>query len=172
MLHLKCRNAVEDWNVYHKDLGSGKYLVLNKTDAEATATSKWNDTDPTASVFSLGTHINVNGSGKTYVAYLFSSLAGVSKVGSFTATGNDVDVDCGFSNGARFVLIKRTNSADDWFVFDTTRGIVAGNDKRLKLNSTAAEATADNIDPLSSGFTMTAGILGSAGNTFIFYAIA
>ena len=109
---------------------------------------------------------------KQYLSYLVESLDVIWSVWSFKVTVRDVTVDCGFTSGAMFVLIKRTNSADDWFVFDTERGIVAGNDARLKLNDTTAEASADNIDPYSAGFTMTSGILGSAGNTYIFYAIA
>jgi len=69
-----------------------------------------------------------NASGNTYIAYLFATLAGVSKVGSYTGTGTTLAIDCGFSAGARFVLIKRTDSTGDWYVWDTARGIVAGND--------------------------------------------
>ena len=184
MIWIKTRSLTErEWVVWVNGFGTGQtngtgtkeWLYLNTTASLQSSTSASNvpwGGPHTATTFSTGSWSRVNDTGETYIAYLFASLDGVSKVGSFTATGNDVNVDCGFTNGARFVLIKRTNSADDWFVFDTTRGIVAGNDKRLKLNATTAEATADNIDPLSSGFTMTAGILGSSGNTFIFYAIA
>ena len=171
MFWVKKTSNAASWNIYHSGTGNGKAFEFG-SEAVATSSAFWNDTTPTESVFTVRNANNVGASGHTYVAFLFATLDGVSKVGSFTATGNDVNVDCGFTNGARFVLIKRTNSADDWFVFDTARGIVAGNDKRLKLNATTAEATADNIDPLSSGFTMTSGILGSSGNTFIFYAIA
>jgi hypothetical protein len=175
MMWIKRRDSTGNWAVYHKGLDSGNnpethYIILNSTAAEDDVNEIFNDTAPTSSVFSLGTAASVNNSSGTYIAYLFATVAGVSKVGSFTATGSDVNVDCGFTNGAKFVLIKRTNSADDWFIF---RDIVAGNDKRIKLNTTDAEATgSDNIDPLSSGFTMTSGILGDSGNEFIFYAIA
>ena len=117
-----------------------------------------------------------NGSGKDYIAYLFATLAGVSKVGSYTGTGADLNVDCGFSAGARFILIKRTDSTGDWYTYDSARGIVAGNDPYLLLNSTAAEVTnTDYIDPLSSGFTVTSSApaaLNASGGTYIFLAIA
>jgi hypothetical protein len=113
---------------------------------------------------------NLYGSGVSMVTYLFATLAGVSKVGSYTGTGADLNVDCGFSAGARFVLIKRTDSTGDWFLWDSLRGISAGNDPYLLLNSTAAEVTnTDYIDPLSSGFTLTSSF--TAG-TYIFLAIA
>ena len=117
-----------------------------------------------------------NKSGDSFIAYLFATVAGVSKVGSYTGNGGTQNIDCGFSSGARFVLIKRSSNAQDWYIFDSTRGIVAGNDPYLKLNTTDAEATAaDEIDPLSSGFTIhqtgSAGI-NFSGHTYIFYAIA
>jgi hypothetical protein len=80
---------------------------------------------------------NVNGNGETYISYLFATLAGVSKVGSYTGTAADLNVDCGFSAGARFILIKRTDSTGDWYVWDSARGIVVGNDPYILLNSTA-----------------------------------
>ena len=92
-------------------------------------------------------------SGQTYVAYLFASCPGVSKVGSYTGTGTTQQINCGFTAGARFVLIKRTDSTGDWYVWDSARGIVAGNDPYLLLNSTAAEVTStDYIDTYSAGF--------------------
>ena len=170
MIWVKRRDSGGSWGVWHKDLTSGYYLGLDTDDPQLSNSNVWTTTDPTATQFSVGTQGFTNSSGGTFIAYLFATVAGVSKVGSFTATGSDVNVDCGFTNGAKFVLIKRTNSADDWFIF---RDIVAGNDKRIKLNTTGSEATgSDNIDPLSSGFTMTSGILGDSGNEFIFYAIA
>ena len=119
---------------------------------------------------------NLYGSGVSMVTYLFASVAGVSKVGSYTGTGATLNVDCGFSAGARFILIKRTDSTGDWYVWDSVRGIVAGNDPYLLLNSTAAEVTStDYIDPLASGFTVTSSApaaLNASGGTYIFLAIA
>ena len=89
------------------------------------------------------------------------------------------NIDCGFTNGARFILIKRkTGGSGDWYVFDTARGIVSGNDPYLLLNSTAAQnGNYDAIDPLSSGFTLASGSsyidgLNASGSTYLFFAIA
>jgi hypothetical protein len=50
-------------------------------------------------------------------------------------------------------MIKRTDSTGDWYVWDSARGIVSGNDPHLSLNSTAAEVTTDDtIDTDSTGF--------------------
>ena len=115
-------------------------------------------------------------SGEKWVAYLFATLAGISKVGSYTGTGSDLNVDCGFSAGARFVLIKRTDSSGDWYIWDSARGIVAGNDPYVLANSNSAEVTnTDYIDPLSTGFTVTAAASSTvnvSSGTYIFLAIA
>ena len=84
-------------------------------------------------------------------------------------------INCGFSSGARFVLIKRTDQAADWKVYDTVRGIVAGNDPELALNSIAAQVTGyDYIDPDSSGFILPVDNFNTnaSGASYIFYAIA
>jgi len=173
MMWVKRRNAAADWKVYHSALGNTKHLNLNETIAAATDSSIWNNTTPTASVFTLGYDIKVNGNNDTFVAYLFATVAGVSKVGSFSHTndGGDTNVDCGFSSGARFVLYKQYDSSGAWYVLDSVRGIVAGNDPALLLNSNAAEDSSyDQIDPLSSGFTIPSAGVGTGD--YIFYAIA
>ena len=117
-----------------------------------------------------------NSSGNNFISYLFATLAGVSKVGSYTGTATTLQVDCGFTSGARFVLIKRTDSTGDWYVWDSVRGIIAGNDPYLLLNSTAAEVTnTDYIDTYSPGFELSStapAAINANGGTYIFLAIA
>ena len=177
MIWVKSRSDAYDWVVYHKDLGTAKHISLNRTNASAPDNSGeyWGGTTPTDSVFSLGTYFRVNGSAKTFIAYLFATAPGVSKVGSYTgnAGASTINVDCGFSSGARFVLIKESSGTGDWWVFDTVRGLVAGNDAALKLNTTDAESSFDYIDPYSGGFSLqTNSGINTNGATFIFYAIA
>jgi hypothetical protein len=175
LMIVKVRNDTESWTVYSAATGNTKILNLNNTNAQATGT-EWNNTTPTSSVFSLGTFNSINGSGLNYVAYLFATCAGVSKVGSYTGTATTKQIDCGFTAGARFVLIKRTDSTGDWYVWDSARGIVAGNDPYLLLNSTAAEVTStDYIDTYSAGFEISStapAAINASGGTFIFLAIA
>jgi hypothetical protein len=176
MMIIKCRDSALDWAVYHTGIGNTKYIFLNSTAASVTASSYWNDTSPTASVFTVNTSNKVNSSPSPYVAYLFATCAGVSKVGSYTGTGALQTVNCGFTAGARFVLIKRTDSTGDWYVWDSARGIIAGNDPYLLLNSTAAEVTStDYIDTYSAGFEISStapAAINASGGTFIFLAIA
>tara|TARA_Y100000004_G_scaffold108489_1_gene121682 strand:- start:2021 stop:3976 length:1956 start_codon:yes stop_codon:yes gene_type:complete len=177
MAWIKIRSTTGGWFVYHKDLSAGKNCFLDTNAAETTSNTT------TAATFT-STHWTPGDDGyysggsntQTYMAYLFATVAGISKVGSYSGTGSDVNVDCGFSAGARFVLIKRSDSTGDWYLYDSVRGIVAGDDPYLLLNSTAAQVTnTDYIDPLSSGFTITSSApaaLNTSGGTYIFLAIA
>lgn len=174
LIITKYRSAVGDWNVYHSALGATKRLLLNDTRIPDTGVAYWNNTAPTTSTFTVGTAQN-NTSGQTLVAYLFASRAGVSMVGSYVGNGASLTINCGFSNGARFIMIKRTDIPSDWYVWDTVRGIVAASDTHSSLNTTAAEVLADDtIDPDSSGFIVnqTSLNLNVASGNYIFLAMA
>tara|TARA_Y100000361_G_scaffold84935_1_gene75295 strand:+ start:10858 stop:12801 length:1944 start_codon:yes stop_codon:yes gene_type:complete len=176
MIIVKNRGAAESWSVYSEDHGNTKNLWLNDNSGGITSTARWNSTSPTDSVFSVGTDSGTNGSGAEYVAYLFGNVTGISKVGSYTGTGSNIDVNCGFTAGARFVMIKRYGGTGDWYVWDSTRGIVSGNDPYIELNTSDAEVTdTDYLDPLSAGFTVTSSApaaLNTSGGTYLFLAIA
>jgi hypothetical protein len=182
LLIVRSRSEIADWFVWVNGFtissSSNQYLSLNYSDAKADKGSSefWNSSYPTSSVFGIGNSTLVNNSGSTYVAYLFATCAGVSKVGSYTGTGALQTVNCGFTSGARFVLIKRTDSTGDWWTYDSARGITSGNDPYLLLNSTAAEVTGTNyVDTDSTGFKVTAAApaaLNASGGTYIFLAIA
>ena len=174
---VKRRDSAGDWYCWHTSFGQSLVpnIKLNSNAAKSSATLAVWLANPNLANYFWVTGVG-NTSGADYISYHFATLAGVSKVGSYTGTGSNVDVDCGFSAGARFVLIKRTDSTGDWYVWDSVRGIVAGNDPYLLLNSTAAENTStDYIDPLSSGFTVTSSApaaLNASGGSFVYLAIA
>lgn len=156
----KGRSAATQWEVWHGAIANTEKLVLNSTAAKATDTTAWNSTSPTSTVFTVGTGANVNTNAATYVTYLFATLAGISKCFSYTGNGGTVNnagtsqtINCGFTTGARFVLIKCSSNTSDWALIDTVRGIIAGNDPVISLNTTAAEVTTtDLIDADSTGF--------------------
>jgi hypothetical protein len=164
------------WGCYDAPSGPTKYMRLNSSDGNTTSSVLWNDTAPTASVFTVGTGVNTNENNTTYVAYLFATCPGVSKVGSYTGNGTTQTINCGFTGGARFVLVKATSTTGNWIVADSARGIVAGTDPALYLNSTAAEVTGlDWIDADNSGFVIneTATIAANTnGVSYIFLAVA
>ena len=172
-------NSTINWICYHSSLTANNYIRLNTNQDRSTSGSlAWNSTEPTSTQFTLGNAAwdGTNYNGTDYIAYLFASLNGISKVGSYTGTGSNINVDCGFTAGARFVLIKRTDSSGDWYLWDTARGIVSGNDPYLLLNESDAQVTnTDYIDPLNAGFTVTSSApaaLNASGGTYIFLAIA
>ena len=179
LMIVKSRDLAQGGAVYTASTGNANYLRLFSTSSDSgeTATSFWNSTTPTASVFSLGTTNNVNGNTNTYVAYLFATCAGVSKVGSYTGTGATQTINCGFTGGARFVLIKKSTSTApdrDWYVWDTARGMVSGTDPSLKINTTAAEVNANDVYTITTGFQLVSSsdYVNASGVTYIFLAIA
>jgi hypothetical protein len=175
MLILKKRNSVSSWWVMHAGLtdsfADGQTIRLNNTSAASTTSDVIGRSTSTFTVKSF-----FNATSDTWVAYLFSSCAGVSKVGSYTGTGTTKQIDCGFTGGARFVLIKRSDSTGDWYVWDSARGIIAGDDPYLLLNTTGSEVTnTDYIDTYSAGFEISStapSAINASGGTFIFLAIA
>jgi hypothetical protein len=183
MMIAKKREATGDWMVYHSGLNGGVTpqnfrIRLNSTGAAGASSGVWNNTAPTATQFTIGTDGDVNSgtAGQTTVFYLFASAPGVSKVGSYTGTGSTQTINCGFTGGARFVLIKATSTTGNWLVWDSARGIVAGNDPYLVLNSTAAEVTnTDWVDTAATGFELSnagGNLANSSGVSYIFLAIA
>jgi len=166
-------NAGYLWLVYNSGLSSiNSALVINGSNAEQTISGIWNNAAPTSTQFFLNLGEN-NYNNHSYIAYLFATLPGISKVGSYSGTGSVQNIDCGFTNGARFVIIKKTSDTGNWNVYDTKRGLVSGNDQVLNLDNNAAQASYDSIDPHSSGFTLTTGpVVNANGSDYIFLAIA
>jgi len=169
----KYRGGSGKWNSFSAATGNYR-LTLNET-AAVDDSGYWGSM--TATTFGLRATGSVTGtssedankSGQNYIAYLFSSLDGISKCGSVVHSGT-TNVNAGFSNGCRFLLIKRTDSTGAYMVFDSTRGIVSGNDPFIELNSSAAEeTTVDWVDPYSAGFTLTSSL--TAG-TYMYLTIA
>jgi len=153
MIIVKSRSAVEVWPVYHASLTSAAYILrLNTTAAEGNVPSTWNSTSPTSTVFSVGTSAGVNLSPDNYVAYCFAEVAGYSKIGSYTGNGSTDGpfVYTGFRPA--FIITKdTTNSATNWYMWDSVRGTYNANTVLLFPNLSNAEDSLA-IDFLSNGF--------------------
>ena len=169
-------NATQQWINYHNGIGATKYLHLNDASAAATSSTVWNDTEPTSSVFSVGTAVNCNGSGNTYIAYCFAEKKGFSKFGSYTGNGNADGsfIYTGFKPA--FVLIKDSGRAESWYIFDNRRLGYNGAMADLIPNSSAAESSssATLLDLVSNGFKLrgTTDHLNGSGQNFIYMAFA
>jgi hypothetical protein len=176
LMIVKKRSSTAGWAVYAAPLSATNAVFLNLTNATSAISSIWNDTAPTSSVFTVGVAGTTNDVSQTLVAYLFATCPGVSKVGSYTGTGTTLAINCGFTTGARFVLIKRTDDTGDWYVWDSARGIIAGNDPYLLINSSAAEVTGtDYVDTASTGFEISStapAAINASGGSYIFWAVA
>ena len=177
MIWVKSRSNTFHWVVGHKGLDGGtnpweKNLYLNDSSSETDYTF-WNDSAPSATHFTVGNDDYVNGSSsKTYIAMLFASVDGISKVGYFDGSSSAQTITTGFQ--PRFLMIKGTTVASDWFILDTTRGWSSGNDTYIMLNANSAQASDTDFGaPTSSGFSLNSGkTWNSSGNKFIYYAHA
>jgi|11_taG_2_1085331.scaffolds.fasta_scaffold11013_2 hypothetical protein len=166
-----------NWTVYHNSLGNTKSIALNTTGAEDTATSYWNNTTPTSSVFSTGTYFDAG----DYIAYCFAEKTGYSKFGKYTGNGSTdgAFVYTGFKPA--FLMIKRTSGTDQWILYDTKRE--TGNVMNLALtpdtNDTEQDTSSYNtVDIISNGFKCRGGSSGSgtgtnqSGGSYIYMAFA
>ena len=153
----KNREVDDVWQVYHASEGEDRVAFLNRDDNFYDAnSSSWNSTAPTSSVFSIGSDTSINGDGEDCIAYLFTSVEGYSKVGSYTGNGNADGpfVYTGFKPA--WIMMKDSSGSNSWEITDTTR--YPYNDGRRKIlradtNETEFNETdAYGIDILSNGF--------------------
>jgi len=173
MIIVKNRTGTNrDWMVYHVSNGATKFIYLNEANALGDAATYWQDTDPTTSVFSIGTNANVNEDTKTVIAYVFTDKQGFSKFGTYEGNGNanGTFVYTGFRPA--FVITKSVDSTSAWEIFDDKReGYNVDNDA-LTSNGTTVEATADQIDILSNGFKCRIATDPNVAETYIYMAFA
>jgi hypothetical protein len=175
MMIVKNRTTVTNWHVYHHDLGATKYLLLNTTGAEGTASSVWNDTAPTSSVFSIGTGDGTNKSGDNIIAYCFAEKKGFSKFGKYTGNNNADGpfIYTGFKPA--FIMIKDSSAANAWHIRDDKRSPINPSINFLQPNNSDTEVTlGEKIDLLSNGFKIrqTGGKVNDSGNVYIYMAFA
>jgi len=176
MVIIKRRNGTTDWASYHTGLTSTSYyLVLNSTAAQANYGSTF--ISPSSSTLTIAADSSLlNTSTGTYVAYCFAQIAGYSAFGSYTGNGSSDGpfVFTGFR--PKYVLIKRTDSAEDWIVMDSARNTYNVANSSLFPNGSFSETTDSNRqeDFLSNGFKIrSSGVwLNASGGTFMYMAFA
>ena len=176
---FKNRSVVANWRVCFDFTSTDNNNAVLNTTANA---NRYNygllifNSKPTSTVLPLYSYSDTNGSGNSIVAYLFATCAGVSKVGTYIGNGTTQAIACGFSGGARFVLIKQTDGGSDWYVYDTARGMTTLTDPYLLINSTAAEvATLGAVTSTTGGFSLNSAISNTtnySGSSYLFLAIA
>jgi len=171
---VKRLGTTGNWFCQHGSLGATKNMVLNSTNAVATFTACWNDTEPTSSVFTVGNDNDVNASAGTYVAYCFSPVKGYSSFGTYKGSGgaDGPFIYTGFKPA--FVIVKKTNGVDNWFVLDNKRNTSNPEDKYLLPDTTGTSATYTFFDYISTGFKIrsTGGGHNGNGDSYIYMAFA
>ncbi len=176
LIIVKNRSSVYDWKIYNETIGNTKYLSLNTTDAEATAATNWNDTSPTASVFTVNTNAAVNQDTSLFVAYCFHSVEGYSKVGGYTGNGNADGsfVYTGFRPA--FVMIKRYDSSSgaNWILLDSKRDTFNIAEDSIYANLSNAEEDVGRLDFVSNGFKLRQNgtTVNTSSGTYIYLAFA
>ena len=168
--------TTNQWCIYNRPRSAEKFIHLDVTDAESDAATVWQDTEPTSSVFSVGTSALTNGDGNAMIAYCFAPIQGFSKFGSYTGNG-DADgayVHLGFRPA--WIVVKRTDSANSWMMYDNKRNPINLVDNPLYAEGNDAEGTssAASFDFLSNGFKCrgTGSAINASGATMIYMAFA
>ena len=173
---IKNRDRSANWQVYHEDNGNTHYIKLNTTGVKLDNHEIFNDTSPTSSVFSVGIDQSVNFNGENHIAYVFAEIQGYSKFGSYTGNGNADGpfVYTGFKPA--WLLIKRTDNAQNWNLHDNKRSTFNTTKADLFPNLSNAEETGNGnfIDFLSNGFKHRASTnsLNASSGDFIYMAFA
>ncbi len=146
--------AGTNWTVYHTSTGATKFLALQSIAAAVSQTNKWNDTEPTSTVFTLGSGSDTNQNTQTYVGYLWASVSGYSAFGSYSGNANADGPFIYLGFRPKWILLKRTESTGNWTIIDTAReGYNVDNDP-LYPNLADAEGTTDLVDIVSNGFKL------------------
>ena len=179
MMVKRLTGASSNWSNYQSDFwvsGGNQYIDLNRTAAAAADTVMWYNTQPTSSVFTVGTNERVNYNNDYFINYLFTPIQGYSSFGKYIGTNGGADgpfIYTGFKPA--FVLIKDALAANAWNIRDDKRNTYNPATNFLVPDSEAAEVTAgEAVDILSNGFKIKAngGKVQDSGNTYIYMAFA
>ena len=170
MIWVKATAQSYNWVVYQRDMGADRYLRINQIDNRKISDEAFYDTEPTADVFTVGYDNAVNNNNYKYLAYLFASLPGVSKIGTYEGNGSNDGpiVECGFV--PRLIVSKNIDGNGTWNVIDADRGF----NRVFYLNSNGAQVTDTLYAQTASGFQVVngGGNVNTSGQNYLFYALA
>ena len=182
MMWVRYRQGSSSWMCYHKDMNATNpeqwYAFLESASVPGNMNIAWDNIAPTSTHFTVGQSNSVNTINGDHIAYLFGSAPGISHAGAYDGSTSDITVDCGFTNGARFVFIRRVDTGGgggNWNLLDYGRGINASaNEQAVTFNQLNYAPTDEWLDPHPSGFIAKTGNNESNvnGGRFIYYAIA
>ncbi len=170
---IKNRNDASSWLTYLTTIGAGNFLRLNETNASASGSTPFNNTASTSSVFSVGANNDTNGSSDSMIAYCFSSVRGYSKIGRYTGNGSSdgTFVYTGFKPA--WVMIKRTDTTNNWLMYDNKRdpdNLVGGILFPNLSNAEDVQTTNNILDFTSNGFKLrsSSAATNASGGSYIY----
>ena len=174
MIITKNLTDTANWRVYHTSIGSGNGINLNETAGDYSDANLWNGTDPTSTVYSIGSSNDTNKSGSDFIDYVFCPVKGFSSIGKYTGNGNAYGpfVYTGFRPA--FIMLKRWNATSAWMLFDTKRLGYNADNNALNPNLTDAAGSTDYLDINSNGFKFRTSdsLVNHSGGYFLYMAFA
>mgnify|MGYP003135193080 FL=1 len=177
---VKAYEDAQQWASFWSPIGATKVLRFNTTNVPSTSSTRWNNTEPTSSVFSVGNEAEVNTNTEEHIAYCFTSIKGYSKIGTYTGNANTDGIFIYTGFRPAWVVFKNISTSNDWFTIDIKRDTLAPNNpvgrKSLNLNSSAAEVTrtTKDMDFVSNGIKLRTadGTQNNSGENYIYMAFA
>ncbi len=172
---VKRRDSTSDSVVWHTKFKDGTTVAnLDLTNATSSDATVWNSTTPTASVFSVGTSGSTNVSGAQYVAYLFATTTGFSDFGTYQGNGNADGPFIWTGFKPRYIMVKRTDVANDWTVLDTARDTYNVASATSTANTPGVDGSNTTLDFLTNGFKLrsTQSSSNTSGAQYIYAAFA
>ena len=178
MIIIKRTDAAPNWQIYHWRMGNTKFIEFT-SGGQQTGTSRWNDTTPTTSVFTLGNDNDVNGSGNTYIAYVFCDVQGYQKCGGYIGNGasgvpnaEGAFVNLGFK--PKFIMVKSYSNSGAWTIWDNKRAGFNPQTYRLRPEVNHVEYTGNAvwIDLCSNGFKLRQGDTDTNGDGYYYMYLA
>ena len=177
MIIVKRLENADPWVVYHKAMDGDEYLNLDSHVDKNDVSNHWDasGTRPTSSVFSVGDNNSTNGASQNYIAYLWSSVSGYSKIGSYEGSGDSdgVFIYTGFKPA--FFMVKNIDEDGSWRMWDNKRPGYNEVENYLSPDTSGAEGTINlDIDILSNGIKHrnSNDQANKSGHTFIYLAFA
>ena len=172
MVIFRPRSVATHWRIWHQGLTGANYTLFFTTGAEQIQTAAFNSTAPTSSVVSLGSDLNT--ASTSYIGYCFAEVSGFSKFGSYTGNGSTSGPSITTGFRPAFIMFKRTDSTQNWIMFDNTRDVDGTLSAHLYADLTNAEASADTVSINDTGFQIvsTGGTVNTSGGSYIYMAFA
>ena len=179
---VKSVSTGEQWTQYNEALGNTYSVQWDTAGGFDSASTYFNATSPTTTVFSVGSNSRTNKSGDTFIAYVYAEIEGFSRFYNYRSN-QDTDgrtIYCGFKPAwiciKRYAEVNGSSGGNYWHIFDDNNAGINPKNWRVHWNSGEAEATDENVvDILSNGFKLRSNHTqynGTQGQYYVFQAFA